>query len=245
MADRDPGPLASGAAPRRGRPPRLTVESIARAALAVGFAELTVTTVARELGTSHSALYRHVRDRDDLVLVAVDHLVGRTPWAEPTGDWRADLQARGWWVWQLLEDHPGLDRELSVLPRMPSAMVSRFAETVGHLRRCGLADDLAFLATDTVFDLAATPFVPARPEPEEMMRKAEGPSGSSWDVQAAVGEAERIRDAAGRSPRYWFARKLGLVLDGIGVKAAAATRDDDGADGPDGPVRGGGEDGPV
>ena len=58
-------------APRRGRPPRVTREQIVLAATAVLREEpdgqLTMARVAERVGVSPMALYRHFKDRDELV----------------------------------------------------------------------------------------------------------------------------------------------------------------------------------
>ena len=57
--------MAEGA--RRGRPPRLTRETVARAVLEVGFPQLTFTAVRERLGVGESTLFRYAPDRDELV----------------------------------------------------------------------------------------------------------------------------------------------------------------------------------
>jgi AcrR family transcriptional regulator len=60
--------------PRRvGRPPRLSRDAVADAAEAIiereGVDALTMRRLARELDSSTMAVYRHVRDRDDLLVL--------------------------------------------------------------------------------------------------------------------------------------------------------------------------------
>ena len=52
---------------RRGRPPSLTREQIAKAVLDVGFANLTFAAVRDRLGVGETTLYRYAPDRDELV----------------------------------------------------------------------------------------------------------------------------------------------------------------------------------
>ena len=66
------------AAPRRvGRPPRISREQIAEAAVEIGLGELTLRAVAERLGVSIPALYHHVESKDDLVRLAADHAARR------------------------------------------------------------------------------------------------------------------------------------------------------------------------
>ena len=56
-----------GTRARRGRPPRLDREAVARAVLDVGFPTLTFAAVRKRLGVGESTLFRYAPDRDELV----------------------------------------------------------------------------------------------------------------------------------------------------------------------------------
>ncbi|MGI8715425.1 MAG: TetR/AcrR family transcriptional regulator [Solirubrobacteraceae bacterium] len=68
---------------RRGRPARLSREAIISAARLIverdGIDALTMRLVARELGSSPMAIYRHVRDKDELLVLLLDRLAGEVP----------------------------------------------------------------------------------------------------------------------------------------------------------------------
>ena len=87
-------------APRRGRPPRVTRELIVLAATALLREEpdqpLTMARVAERVGVSPMALYRHFKDRDELVDEVVGHMLAERNAAIPTdGPWQDQLRA---WV---------------------------------------------------------------------------------------------------------------------------------------------------
>ncbi len=67
----------------RGRPPTLTRAALVDAARAVverdGIASLSMRRVAEELGRSPMALYRHVRDKDELLVLLLDRLASELP----------------------------------------------------------------------------------------------------------------------------------------------------------------------
>jgi AcrR family transcriptional regulator len=91
-----------------GRPPRLSREAVVTAAEAVvardGIDALTMRRVARELHSSPMALYRHVRDKDELLVLLLDRLAGRLPHPPLPADPRQRLAT----LWRLLYD--GLDQ---------------------------------------------------------------------------------------------------------------------------------------
>jgi len=70
-------------APARGRPPRVSAAGIVAAAIDIGLSRVTLAEVASRLGVTVPALYRHVRNRDEIVkLAAIQLTVHR---AQPAG----------------------------------------------------------------------------------------------------------------------------------------------------------------
>ncbi|MER8029028.1 TetR/AcrR family transcriptional regulator [Streptomyces bauhiniae] len=84
--------------PRPGRPPRLSREAIVAAALRCDLRTATMRDLADELGVSHSALYRWVKNRDELLDLVSETVVARVlPDTEPTPDtWREWLAGLAW-----------------------------------------------------------------------------------------------------------------------------------------------------
>ena len=77
------------AAVKRGRPARLTAQAVIDAAKEVGLASVTLAAVADRLGVSIAAIYRYVKNREELVsLAAFDVALKRQTPAEAHGDWR-------------------------------------------------------------------------------------------------------------------------------------------------------------
>src|SRR3954469_17552760 len=78
---------------RRGRPPRISQDQIADAALEVGLSELTLRAVADHLGVTVAALYHHVDGKDALLRLAADRSARRLTVPEDHG--------QHWAVWLL------------------------------------------------------------------------------------------------------------------------------------------------
>jgi len=70
-------------APARGRPPRVSAAGIVAAAIDIGLSRVTLAEVAARLGVTVPALYRHVRNRDEIVKLAAIQLTVRR--AQPAG----------------------------------------------------------------------------------------------------------------------------------------------------------------
>lgn len=138
------------AVPPKGRPARGTLSRAAILAAALdlvegaGFEALTMRGLAGALGSGAMALYRHFRDRDELVEALLDDLLGSIPLTlDDRDDWPAQLR-------QLARAHRAL------LVRVPSAIpyflatprsgprAALFGEVLlGVLHRAGFSDEAA------------------------------------------------------------------------------------------------------
>ncbi|PZG47351.1 TetR family transcriptional regulator [Spongiactinospora gelatinilytica] len=98
------GPKAKGA----GRPPRLSLEAIIAAAERVlrseGPEKLSMRRLASELGSAPMALYYHVRDKDELLLLLMEAQARRIPRPEFPDDPRDRLVAVATTLYELLAE---------------------------------------------------------------------------------------------------------------------------------------------
>ena len=78
---------------RRGRPPSLTREQIAKTVLDVGFANLTFAAVRDRLGVGETTLYRYAPDRDELVRMGLEYAYSGIEVPSFEGPWREVLTA--------------------------------------------------------------------------------------------------------------------------------------------------------
>lgn len=73
--------------------PELIIDAASRLAAASGAEALTVRRLGRELGADPTAIYRHFRDKDEIVLEVADRLIAATVDAMPADlPWRARLE---------------------------------------------------------------------------------------------------------------------------------------------------------
>lgn len=95
---------------RRGRPARLSRDAVIAAAEAVvrteGSAALSMRRVARDLGSSPMALYRHVQDKDDLLRQLLDRIARQLERPPPPQDPRDRVMVVGRAVHEWLIAHP-------------------------------------------------------------------------------------------------------------------------------------------
>ncbi|GHG96035.1 TetR/AcrR family transcriptional regulator C-terminal domain-containing protein [Streptomyces rubradiris] len=107
----------------------LTLGRIVGAAVTVadteGLAAVSMRRVAAELGVATMSLYRHVADKDDLLVRMMDTVIAEHPLpADPPAGWREAIELAARQLWGLFRRHPWLAPALSVTrPQMiPSAL---------------------------------------------------------------------------------------------------------------------------
>jgi TetR/AcrR family tetracycline transcriptional repressor len=131
-------------AARRGRPPRATREQIVDAAVARLLAApdepLTMARVASSVGLTPMALYRHFKDRDELMdAVVVQILVERNAAIPRGGPWQDQLRA---WVLGGLEYLVPCSQVVQVVFAGGSSRWLHDAATLARiLEQAGFADD--------------------------------------------------------------------------------------------------------
>jgi AcrR family transcriptional regulator len=97
----------------RGRRPELDVQQVVAAAVAIadrdGVESVSLPKVARALGYTTMALYRHIGSKDELLLLMQDHASGEPPVIE-SPSWRAGLEHWAGAQRAVLRQHPWLAR---------------------------------------------------------------------------------------------------------------------------------------
>ena len=109
--------------PRRGPKPSLSLEKIVNAAIEIADAEglgaLSMARVAESLGTTAMSLYRHVRNKDELLIVMIDAAAIKEvpPEPDPGQGWRHNLERWAYGLVGLYRSHRwALDAPVGPLP---------------------------------------------------------------------------------------------------------------------------------
>jgi AcrR family transcriptional regulator len=161
----------------------LAPDRIVRAAIAIadreGLAGLSMRRVATDLGAATMALYRHVADKDDLVLRMLEAAMGEwRPPPDPSAGWRARLDGAARSLWALFRRHPWLAPAMSMTRPQPLASGLAYSEwTLAALDDSGADRVTAFTAYLTLFNYVRGTAVNLEPEVE-----AEAQSGMDPDA---------------------------------------------------------------
>lgn len=131
----------------------LSREAIVEAALRVidagGLEGTSMRRVAEELGTVQSALYWHVRSKDELLQLVLDRVAGEVELPEPDpANWQEQLKTLGREMRRVMTSHRDIARvTLGSIPVGPN-VIGVMEWMLGLLRAAGVPDRTAALAGD-------------------------------------------------------------------------------------------------
>jgi AcrR family transcriptional regulator len=136
---------------RRGPKARLSVETIARAAIRVadadGLEALSMQRVAAELGYTTMSIYNHVPSKDLLLEVMVDVAAGQPPALDDTEHWRRAVLRWASELWVGFHAHPWMLRiPLDHEPMGPNQLAWH-DRLLRHLLAAGLPGNEALAAS--------------------------------------------------------------------------------------------------
>jgi len=127
---------------RRTRRP-LDQAQIVRAALAlldeVGLDELTMRRLAERLGIKAASLYKHVRSKEELLVLLGDEISGEIPFADRTGSWRDQLTRIAWNVRRGLLAHRDAARVVAYTAPFGPRRLRHIEALLRVLRDAGLS----------------------------------------------------------------------------------------------------------
>jgi AcrR family transcriptional regulator len=230
--------------PAKGPKPALSLERIVDAAVAVAVAEgieaVSMSRVAKELGSSPMSLYRYVAAKDELLALMVDAALGATPEQPKSSDpgWRAQLERWAWTYHDALRRHPWVLRVPISGPPVTPNQVRWLEDGLSALGDTGLSEpeklSVILLVSGYVRNEATL-----AADIADAARAAGGEVMPGWaDLLLRVTDAERFpalhralgSEAFARDddPDDEFVFGLARVLDGVDVlieaRATSAAR---------------------
>lgn len=136
----------------------LTRDSIVDACLALveteGEDRLTLRRLGEALGTDPTAVYRHFRDKDDLMRALADRIHGSVLVDLPTdAPWQAVVREVCIRLRRAHLDRPALAAHVRTGPPLHDNEFALTETVLGQLRRAGLDDDRAALAYHALIEL--------------------------------------------------------------------------------------------
>ena len=123
-----------------GRPAQRSREEITEAAMAIadrdGLDAVSMRAVAAALGTGAASLYRYIESREDLLDLMTDAAGAEYRFAEPTGNWLADLIGIGQQARLIMRRHPWLATLVISRPVLGPNGLDLLERVLGLLASC-------------------------------------------------------------------------------------------------------------
>jgi AcrR family transcriptional regulator len=216
-----PPPPASAPVTRRqaGSDRSLTAERIVAAGIAIadaeGLAAVSMRRVAGEVGVATMSLYRHVEDKDDLLLRMMDSVV--RDWQLPTdppAGWRPRVELAARTVWDACRRHPWMASAMSITRPQATPGALPFSEfLLTALDRTGLDHHTTFTAYVTLMNYVRG--VALNLELEAEAEAATGVDSEEW----LTAQAPRLQALleTGRFPVFtrYVSRDYDFSLEGL------------------------------
>jgi len=180
---------------------RLDREVIAEACIALadreGLDAVTLRRLGADLGADPTAVYRHFRDKGELLTAVADRLLGRVlAGFEATGEWRRDLHDIILRARRVYLAHPSLAPVLATAPA-PLPSNQRIAEVVfDALRAAGLDERRTALAYQVLENYTAGA--------SSLDAEVGAEVDSAWRASFAMLPAEEFPNAAAVAPYLYL-----------------------------------------
>jgi TetR/AcrR family tetracycline transcriptional repressor len=207
-------------------PARLSREVIVDAYLRVveaeGTGDITLRRLGTELGVDPTAVYRHFRDKDEILVAASDRLLyDATKGFRASGVWRKDLRALMLALRRAYLTHPHalLALQLSPAPMPHGSLLAE--QCLGFLRQAGLSVGEAALVFEALEDYTIGAAIFDAGATEESL--------ALWRQVYGMLPPEEFPNLTAAAPRLYlrlgsaFERGLDLMLGAIEANGGAKT----------------------
>src|SRR4051794_17713183 len=173
---------------------------------AEGLAALSMRRVAAELGAAPMSLYRHVRDKDELLLKMMDAAISEVALPEPPPSWRDGLEVAARALWAGFRRHAWLPAALSLTrPQLLPGALAYSEWVLGVLVGAGWDPLTTFTTHLTLFT-----FVRGLAMNLELEAEAEAASGLT-DDQWMASQEQALEALVGDGRHPHFAGVLGSM----------------------------------
>ena len=192
-----------------------------------GFDGLSMRKLGQELGVDAMALYRHVRNKDDLLDGLIEVIVGEIDRPATSGDWKATLRAQVMAARQAMLRHPWAKRALEERGTGGQACLAYIERVLAIVRDGGFSVELGHHALHVldsrIFGFNQDLFDDSsRPDPSPEEAAAILRALASYPRVTELAQSVSHEGVLGRcDDDVEFAFGLDLILDGLERRRAA------------------------
>ena len=185
-----------------------------------GVEALSMRKLGQELGVDAMALYRHVRNKDDLLDGLVDAILTQIERPHTGEDWKASLRDQAMAARGVMLRHPWARKVLEDRGTGGPASLDHIESALAILRDGGFSLELAHHALHVlgsrIFGFSQDLFEEGPDEPSPEMAAAQGRALAAYPRVSELAQAASHEGVLGRcDDDIEFAFGLDLILDGL------------------------------
>jgi AcrR family transcriptional regulator len=186
-----------------------------------GLDGLSMRKLGQELGVDAMALYRHVRNKDDLLDGLVEAIVGQIDRPQPGDEWQATLRGQAMAARRVMLSHPWARQVLEERGTGGPATLTHIESALATLRDGGFSIELAHHALHVlgsrIFGFTQDLFEETGPdEPPPEVATAQARALAAYPRVSELAQSVSHEGVLGRcDDDVEFAFGLDLVLDGL------------------------------
>ena len=217
------------APPRQGLSRHRIVAVAIELADADGLAALSMSRLAERLGCGTMSLYRHVTNKDELVVFMASAAPGPPPDPVDGANWRDALAHWAMGLWDVYHAHPwilqtassGLPADPGQLAWLNAGLAALIATSLAERDKLAAVMSVLYFVRGAAALNLDTGTLDATRYPDLLTRLMEPARFPALAAALAAGAFDDAED-----PRAGFSSGLQRLLDGIGVEVAALEADD-------------------
>lgn len=202
--------------PSRGRPAQLSIEAIVTCALSLGVGQLSMHKIAKTLGVSATALYRHVASKEELIFLCADRITS-TVTPPDTEDWQTYLYALARAYRTAALQTPGSVEFLRYVGLQTPHGLHLMDTAIGVMRNAGFEPEGSFMAVAGVIS-HATDMVLHQELAERRADEVHGENVAGLDAFPNVLWA--MSEGVGTDHDRNFEVGLRIIVEGVGCALA-------------------------
>jgi AcrR family transcriptional regulator len=185
-----------------------------------GIDALSMRKLGQELGVVAMALYRHVRNKDDLLDGLVEAIVGQIGRPQPRDGWKASLREQAMAARRVMLRHPWARQVLEERGTGGPATLARIEAALATLRDAGFSIELAHHALHVlgsrIFGFTQDLFEEGPDEPSPEVAAVQVRALAPYPRVSELAQAASHEGVLGRcDDDVEFAFGLDLILDGL------------------------------
>jgi AcrR family transcriptional regulator len=185
-----------------------------------GIDALSMRKLGQELGVDAMALYRHVRNKDDLLDGLIEVIVGQIDRPQPGDGWKASLREQAMAARRVMLRHPWARQVLEERGTGGPATLARIEVALAALRDGGFTIELAHHALHVlgsrIFGFTQDLFEEGPDEPSPEIAAVQARALAPYPRVSELAQAVGHEGVLGRcDDDVEFAFGLDLILDGL------------------------------